>query len=47
VAAQAQGQIAHFFATDGADTLDPDGPGVQFETPIMLPLPETLNFLTP
>jgi len=47
VAAQAQGQIAHFFATDGADTLDPDGPGALFETPIVLPLPETLNFLTP
>jgi hypothetical protein len=40
----AQGQIATFFATDGALTIDPDGAGPVFETPIMLPLPEILNF---
>jgi hypothetical protein len=44
VALQAQGQIAHFFATDGSDTIDPDGPGLLFETPIVLPLPETTNY---
>jgi hypothetical protein len=44
VAAQAQAQIAHFFATDGSETNDPDGAGPLFETPIVLPLPEVLNF---
>lgn len=44
---QAQAQIATFFATDGQVTIDPDGSGPLFETPISLPLPETLNFLTP
>ncbi|HSS01673.1 MAG TPA: hypothetical protein VLM79_31655 [Kofleriaceae bacterium] len=47
VSLQAQAQIATFFATDGALTIDPDGPGPLFETPISLPLPEQLNFLTP
>jgi dienelactone hydrolase len=47
VSLQAQAQIATFFATDGAVTIDPDGPGPLFETPIGLPLPEGLNFLTP
>jgi dienelactone hydrolase len=47
VSLQAQAQIATFFASDGAVTIDPDGPGPLFETPISLPLPETLNFLTP
>lgn len=47
VSLQAQAQIATFFATDGNVTIDPDGPGPLFETPIGLPLPETLNFLTP
>lgn len=47
VSLQAQAQIATFFATDGALTIDPDGAGPLFETPIALPLPETLNFLTP
>jgi hypothetical protein len=42
----AQAQIATFFATDGAVTIDPDGPAPLFETPIVA-LPETLNFLTP
>lgn len=47
VSLAAQAQIATFFATDGAVTIDPDGPGPLFESPIALPLPETLNFLTP
>jgi hypothetical protein len=47
VSLQAQAQIATLFATDGAVTIDPDGPGPLFETPIIAPLPETLNFLTP
>ena len=46
VALQAQAQIATFFATDGGLTIDPDGAGPLFETPIAV-LPETLNFLTP
>jgi hypothetical protein len=41
----AQTQIAMFFASDGALTIDPDGVGVFFETPIVLPLPEDLNFI--
>jgi hypothetical protein len=44
-ARQAQAQIATFFATDGAQTIDPDGAGLIFETPIAPPLPETLNFI--
>jgi hypothetical protein len=40
---QAQAQIATFFATDGAVTIDPDGAGPVFETPIAGPLPEGLN----
>ncbi|HEU4726543.1 MAG TPA: Ig-like domain-containing protein [Kofleriaceae bacterium] len=47
VSLQAQAQIATFFASNGGVTIDPDGPGPLFETPIALPLPETLNFLTP
>lgn len=47
VALEAQAQIATFFATDGGATIDPDGAGPLFETPIALPLPEALNFLTP
>jgi dienelactone hydrolase len=47
VSLQAQAQIATFFATDGQVTIDPDGPGPLFETPISLPLPETPSFLTP
>jgi dienelactone hydrolase len=46
VALEAQAQIATFFATDGSVTIDPDGAGPLFETPIVT-LPETLNFLTP
>jgi hypothetical protein len=45
VARQAQAQIGTFFATDGATTIDPDGAGPLFETPIASPLPETLNFI--
>jgi Bacterial Ig-like domain len=45
VARQAQAQIATFFASDGALTVDPDGAGPLFETPIVPPLPETLNFI--
>ena len=41
----AQTQIAVFFASDGTVVIDPDGAGPFFETPIRLPLPETLNFL--
>jgi hypothetical protein len=40
----AQAQIATFFASDGALTIDPDGGGAVFETPIVPPLPEGLNF---
>jgi hypothetical protein len=47
VSLQAQAQIATFFATDGAVTVDPDGAGPLFETPIGLPLPETLSFQAP
>jgi hypothetical protein len=41
----AQQQIAVFFASDGLTTIDPDGAGAIFETPIGLPLPEELNFI--
>jgi len=41
----AQIQIATFFASGGAMTIDPDGAGPFFETPIAGPLPETLNFI--
>src|SRR5262245_25563280 len=40
----AQQQIATFFTSNGATTIDPDGPRPYFETPIAGPLPETLNF---
>jgi hypothetical protein len=42
---QAQAQIAAFFASDGALTIDPDGANPLFETPIVLPLPEGLNYI--
>ena len=38
-AVAAQNQIALFFASDGATTIDPDGAGPLFETPIGIPLP--------
>ncbi|MFL6653751.1 MAG: alpha/beta hydrolase family protein [Sulfurifustis sp.] len=47
VSLQAQAQIATFFATDGALTIDPDGAAPLFETPIVPPLPEGTNFLSP
>ena len=44
-AIQAQSQIAAFFASNGASTIDPDGAGQFFEVPISLPLPESTNFI--
>jgi len=41
----AQLQMATFFASGGAITIDPDGAAPFFETPIAGPLPETLNFI--
>ena len=41
----AQMQIATFFATNGAVVIDPDGAGPFFEVPVVLPLPEALNYL--
>jgi Big-like domain-containing protein len=41
----AQLQMATFLASSGAVTIDPDGPGPFYETPIAGPLPETLNFI--
>jgi hypothetical protein len=40
----AQQQIATFFASDGALTIDPDGPGPFFETPTSM-VPEDLAFI--
>ena len=45
VAVEAQTQIATFFGSDGTTTIDPDGPGPLFETPIAGPLPEDLGFI--
>jgi Bacterial Ig-like domain len=45
-ALEAQNQIATFFASDGATTIDPDGAGKYFETPSSI-LPEDLDFSTP
>ena len=45
LAVAAQAQIAAFFASDGALTIDPDGAGPFFETPIVGALPETLSFI--
>jgi hypothetical protein len=45
VALEAQQQIATFLASDGATTIDPDGAGPLFETPIAGPLPEDLGFI--
>jgi hypothetical protein len=41
----AQTQIAVFLASDGALTIDPDGPGPLFEVPIAGALPEDLGFI--
>ncbi len=43
-AMQAQNQIATFFASDGATTIDPDDAGIYFETPTSM-LPEDLAFI--
>ncbi|MCU1220974.1 MAG: hypothetical protein JWN42_2171 [Candidatus Angelobacter sp.] len=45
VAVGAQTQIAVFFTTNGALTIDPDGPGPLFEVPIPGALPEDLGFI--
>ena len=45
VAVGAQSQIAVFFASNGALTIDPDGPGPLFEVPTAGPLPEDLAFI--
>jgi hypothetical protein len=45
VAVGAQTQIALFFASDGTVTVDPDGTGLLFETPISGPLPEDRAFI--
>ncbi|MCP9487113.1 MAG: Ig-like domain-containing protein [Gaiellaceae bacterium MAG52_C11] len=45
IALQAQAQIATFFASGGAVTIDPDGAGTFFETPMVGPPPEDLAFL--
>jgi hypothetical protein len=45
LAVAGQVQIAEFFKSHGAVVIDPDGPGLLYETPIALPLPETLNFI--
>jgi dienelactone hydrolase len=45
LAVAAQQQIATFLGSGGAITIDPDGAGPFFETPIAGPLPETLNFI--
>ncbi len=44
-AVAAQLQIATFFQSGGTLIIDPDGAGPFFETPILLPLPETLSYL--
>lgn len=41
----AREQIAEFFASDGANVIDPDGAGPLFEVPIAGPLPEGLSFI--
>ena len=41
----AQMQIAVFFASGGMTTIDPDGAALIFETPIVPPLPEGVNFI--
>ncbi len=45
LAVAAQAQMAMFLASAGTVTIDPDGAGPLFETPIVGPLPETLNFI--
>ncbi len=43
-AVEAQAQLATFLASDGATTIDPDGPGLFFETPTSM-VPEDLAFI--
>jgi hypothetical protein len=45
LAVAAQQQIGIFLASGGTTTIDPDGAGPFFETPIAGPLPEGLNFI--
>jgi hypothetical protein len=45
IALGAQTQMAEFFASDGTQVIDPDGPMPLFEVPIVPPLPEELNFI--
>lgn len=46
MAVMAQSQIAVFFQSHGTVVIDPDGAaGPLFEVPIVLPLPEALNFI--
>jgi hypothetical protein len=44
IALAAQQQMATFFTSDGAVTVDPDGPGPAFETPTSM-VPEDLGFI--
>ena len=44
IARGTQQQIATFFASDGAVVIHPE-PAQFFEVPIVLPLPEDLNFI--
>jgi hypothetical protein len=46
IAVGAQTQMATFFATDGALTIDPDGPGPLFEVPTSM-VPEDLAYILP
>ena len=45
VALQGQDQIAQFIASDGTVTVDPDGAGVRFETPMVGDPPEDLVYI--
>lgn len=45
IAVLGQMQIAEFFRSHGSVVIDPDGPGPLFEVPLVLPLPEALNFI--
>lgn len=45
LAVAAQTQIALFFQSGGALTIDPDGAGPLFEMPVNGPLPESLSFI--
>jgi hypothetical protein len=44
IAVAAQGQIAAFFVSDGGEVIQPE-PARFFEVPIVLPLPEALNYI--